>query len=318
LKGISVIRQVSIPIGDAVELYLEERRLDLAVSTWDHCARDFRRFARQCLGEGDRADVVRFLSTAKSPNTYNLYRALLVTFYDWAIRQGYRTDNPAASIRGRKGTNRFVDIEVSRLAPFLKEGFDLGTYSGLRNRTAILFLIDTGMRPNEAWQLRWADVDLGSRTVAIRSETSKTRAARVGFFSPPTAQELRRLLAARPEEWPEDTPIFATETGRGMTSGVFSHEVRPAAERFGLHLTAYSFRHIFATNFLRNGGNVMELQRILGHANISMTSLYANLNAADLRRAHEAASPVKGLYGEPRKRAPRKIPRDPGSRGNPR
>jgi integrase/recombinase XerD len=257
------------------------------------------------VNEGGRADVARFLGTSKSPNTHNTYRAVLVGFFDWSIRQGYRIDNPAATIKGRKGTSRFVDIEVSRLGPFLSEGFDTSTYSGLRNRTACLFLIDTGLRPNEAWQLLWPDIDIRSGTVSIRAETAKTRTSRVSFFSPTTGKELRRLLASRPADWGEGVPVFATEEGNRMMSGLFSHEVRPIAEKFGLHLTGYSFRHIFATNFLRGGGNVLELRNILGHANLSMTSRYANRNTADLRKGHEGASPVKALFPDPVKRASR-------------
>jgi integrase/recombinase XerD len=54
--------------------------------------------------------------------------------------------------------------------------------------------------------------------------------------------------------------------------------------------TLHSFRHTFAVNYLRRGGGVFHLQRVLGHASLEMTRLYANLMTEDLQAIHQRVS----------------------------
>jgi len=59
-------------------------------------------------------------------------------------------------------------------------------------------------------------------------------------------------------------------------------------------VTVHRFRHTFAINFLRNGGNVLALQELLGHEKLDTVRIYARLAEVDLRRAQQAASPADG------------------------
>ena len=67
-------------------------------------------------------------------------------------------------------------------------------------------------------------------------------------------------------------------------------------ERYGKQLCIkvhpYVLRHTFATQFLRNGGNALTLQRIMGHSTLDMTKRYVHLTEVDVKAAHAHASPI--------------------------
>ena len=88
-------------------------------------------------------------------------------------------------------------------------------------------------------------------------------------------------------------PLFATKDGRPLTRVALLELVSDLGAKAGVVDThPHRFRHTFAINFLRNGGNVYELQMALGHSSLDMVKRYLSLAQTDLDRAHQEASPV--------------------------
>ena len=84
-----------------------------------------------------------------------------------------------------------------------------------------------------------------------------------------------------------------TITGRPMDRVVLLEMLKDLGAKVGVaDCHPHRFRHTFAINFLRNGGNVYELQMALGHTTLEMVRVYLALAETDLQRAHEEASPV--------------------------
>ena len=77
-------------------------------------------------------------------------------------------------------------------------------------------------------------------------------------------------------------------------------DVKQAGERLDFAApphTLHAFRHTFAVNYLRRGGSVFHLQKVLGHSTLEMTRRYANLVTADLRAVHEPGAPGSPSFG---------------------
>ncbi len=78
-----------------------------------------------------------------------------------------------------------------------------------------------------------------------------------------------------------------------MATNAYAHLLRQIGKRAGVpHTHPHRFRHTFAITYLRNGGDIFTLQRILGHSSLSMVAHYLALSQADDAAAHAKSSPV--------------------------
>lgn len=255
--------------------------------------------------ENPREGVLRFLSENVKPATFNYRLSYLKGFFSWAAQQGYVPENPAEGFKKRKAGHRIVDIPEGTLRRLLQLP-DRSTYVGRRDYALICLQLDCGVRPREACRLLPGDVDLQSGWVHIRPEVAKTKVGRSLPITPATAKAIRELLAARPESWVPDVPVFASQDGTELSKYSWEDRLKLYSQRLGVHITPYSLRHCFALGFVRAGGNALALRRIMGHATLDMTKQYVALADSDIRQQHEAASPLATLISQRGTRAPRK------------
>jgi integrase/recombinase XerD len=150
----------------------------------------------------------------------------------------------------------------------------------------VLTLLDTGCRIGEALCVRVEDCDLDNLLLTVTGKGGKQRRL-------PFSLELRRALVrhcanVHPQEF-----LFSTRRGRKLGRRVVLRDVKALCGKLGFDppaRTLHSFRHTFAVNYLRRGGGVFHLQRVLGHASLEMTRRYANLMTEDLQAVHQKLS----------------------------
>lgn len=131
-------------------------------------------------------------------------------------------------------------------------------------RATIHFLELTGMRTSEAVNLEWQAVDLKAGTVQLfRTKTNRPR-------SVPLSPEAKKLLVRR---GPSDRGfVFAKADGRPF--GNFSSRFAQLAKSAGVHFRAHDLRHRFAILWVRRGGDIYDLSRVLGHSSVKTTEIY--------------------------------------------
>ena len=118
---------------------------------------------------------------------------------------------------------------------------------------------------------------------------------RTVFFSPQTAVVLQRYIQRQPAIERESEVVFCGWRGRPLTTFGVHEMLASRAKKAGVksRVNPHTFRHTFATNYLRMGGDASSLQRILGHSDISTTIRnYAHLVDEDLSKAHDQFSPM--------------------------
>lgn len=160
--------------------------------------------------------------------------------------------------------------------------------STLRDRAIIVTLLDTGLRAQELCNLLVSDYDPKRGLLSVRH--GKGDKARSVFLGDVSRKHLWRYLSARSSP-ARGAPLFATRAGGHLKAGALRRMIVRLGARCGVHgATLHRFRHTFAINFLRNGGNLFALQDLLGHASLPMVRRYARLAETDLQDAQRRAS----------------------------
>lgn len=241
-----------------------------------------------------------------SPSSVSHVWCALRSFYNWAAAE-FQMARPDQKIKNQRWNSPAIQpFSLEEIRAMIKatgrtrqastqkrKSYDMERPTGLRDHTLILLLLDTGIRVGECGRLNVGDVDLENRTVTIAPYSSgkKTKGRQV-FIGSNTARVMWRFLAQRKPEHP-DEPLFLSSTGERMNNNSIRIQIKRLADKAGVHNAhPHRFRHTFAIEFLRNGGNVFVLQRLLGHSSLDMVKKYLSIVSSDLAEMHRRASPA--------------------------
>lgn len=162
-----------------------------------------------------------------------------------------------------------------------------------RDRAMLMTLLDSGVRHEELWALTVGDVDLKSGAVLVRK--GKGRKSRTTYIGDKTRKALTAYLRSRPNAKPTD-PLWLTPSKKPLSKNGVRQVVARRSKMAGISEPGmHEFRRAFAINYLRNGGDVITLQRLLGHSNLSIINRYLALVSEDLRVSHSKFGVVDNL-----------------------
>lgn len=161
----------------------------------------------------------------------------------------------------------------------------------------ILMLLDTGLRVSELVGLRLSDISVEDGLVKVLGKGQKERLVPIGKR---VQRHLwRYIMHCRPQPSGSNLDlVFLTQEGRQLTKDRMDKITSGYGGKAGItgfRCSPHTLRHTAAIHFLRNGGDVFALQRMLGHSSLEMTRRYCELADLDLKRAHHTASPVDNL-----------------------
>jgi integrase/recombinase XerD len=147
-----------------------------------------------------------------------------------------------------------------------------------------MVLFDTGARISESLGLHASDINLDDMLLRLKGKGRKERLVPMSF-------ELRKALFRYMDG--KQGRLFSTFNGTQWSRIGALRAVKLHCERLGFQApprTLHSFRHTFASNYVRRGGSVFHLQKQMGHSSLEMSRRYANLVTADLQEVHSRVS----------------------------
>ena len=159
-------------------------------------------------------------------------------------------------------------------------------WMGFRNRAMVAVLLFCGLRRQELADLKLSDVDLRSRWLKVRR--GKGGKGRSIPLAPEAAEAINDWLEFRPQVDHEYllTGLGGRRLEKNGLVGVFRAVARRAGvDRKGVSL--HTLRHTFASLLLQEGCDLVSIQELLGHADLSTTAIYLHLDAAHLQGAME-------------------------------
>lgn len=187
-----------------------------------------------------------------------------------------------------------------------KEGFSLqdvrdilraakrSYYSDFNVAMVVLFY-DTGIRAGELCSLKLTDINWLQREITVTGKMGR-RTAPVGRTA---LRKLKRYIHKARRAPHEVQEVFVNRNGKPLHTAYVTQKVKRLCKMAGIDKDKYTgphaFRHGFAVQYLRNGGNLMHLKDTLGHRDITMTQRYVKLVGRDLQEEHRKFSPVEQM-----------------------
>ena len=221
-------------------------------------------------------------------------------FYAWLGRDGLVAINPVAGVRAPKAAKPLPKaLPVDQAMALADQGADVGDpLLALRDQCMIELLYGCGLRIGELVALDAAPsavaagwVDAADATAHVRGKGDKRRSVPVGTAA---LDALAAWLAARQQlAGVGEVALFVSRRGTRLTASQMRSRLAARALHAGLptHVHPHMLRHSFATHLLQSSGDLRAVQELLGHAQISTTQIYTQLDFGHLSKVYDAAHP---------------------------
>ncbi len=244
------------------------------------------------------ADVRAFLAArrAQGIGSRSLMRTLAGTraFARFLERNGKGKVGALAAVRAPKVAKTLprplaVAAAKNVADPDIAAGDGRDVWIHARDAAVLALLYGCGLRISEALGLRRADI--GARDAI--TVMGKGRKQRMVPLIPPVEKLIADYIALCPYDLPETGPLFVGAKGGPLSPRIVQLAMARLRGALGLPETAtpHALRHSFATHLLARGGDLRSIQELFGHASLSTTQIYTEVDADRLIEAYRSAHP---------------------------
>jgi integrase/recombinase XerD len=214
-------------------------------------------------------------------------------FFRWALRERLADADPTLRLRNAKQPMRVPKSLSEAQVEALLAAPDIAKPLGLRDRAMLELLYACGLRVSELVTLKTVQVGLAESCLCVTGKGSKERL--VPFGEEAHVWLTRYLAEGRGAilDGQASDALFVTARGGAMTRQMFWKLIKAHAVKAGddAPLSPHTLRHAFATHLLNHGADLRAVQMLLGHADISTTTIYTHVARERLRALHAQHHP---------------------------
>ena len=292
------------PIDDFIDaLWLEE---GLARNTLAAYRRDLTLYATWLNGQGRallvsaESDLNAYFAAshaATKASTANRRLTVFKRYFRWALRERLITSDPTLKLQAARQALRVPKTLTEPQVEALLAAPDLGGALGVRDRTMLELMYASGLRVSELVTLKVLNVSLADNVLRVLGKGNKERLVPFGEIA--SLWLTRYLTVARPEllagQLTQDLFVSTrgANAGSAMSRVMFWMIVKKYARQAGITapLSPHTLRHAFATHLLNHGADLRAVQMLLGHADISTTTIYTHVARERLKSLHAQHHP---------------------------
>ena len=252
--------------------------------------------AGRSLADTRESDLLAYMAerhAATRATTANRRLSVFKRFSHWALREKLIDADPTLRLQAARQPLRVPKILSEAQVEALLAAPDVDTPLGLRDRTMIELMYASGLRVSELVGLKTVYLSLDEGALRVTGKGSKERL--VPFGAEAHAWVRRYLAEARAAilKGQASDALFVTARGGPMTRQMFWKLIKAHALKAGIHapLSPHTLRHAFATHLLNHGADLRAVQMLLGHADISTTTIYTHVARERLKQLHAMHHP---------------------------
>ena len=243
--------------------------------------------------ENDLKAYFAFRHSVTKATSANRCLTVFKRYFRWALRENLVAADPTLKLESAKQALRVPKVMSEAQVESLLSVPDADTPLGLRDRAMLETLYASGLRVSELVGLKTFHVGLNEGVLRVQGKGSTERLVPFGQV----AREwiVRYIAEARPVilGGQQTDDLFVTSHGHGMSRVMFWMLVKKYALLAGIHspLSPHTLRHAFATHLLNHGADLRAVQMLLGHADISTTTIYTHVARERLKLIHAEHHP---------------------------
>jgi integrase/recombinase XerD len=226
--------------------------------------------------------------------TINTRLRAVRAFFNYLYREKMIAENIGADIKLRKAKKEVVETFSREQVQELLRQPNQATFTGFRDYTILLLLLETGIRVRELTEITVKDIRWEDGQILINGKGFKERLVPIQATM---KRQLRKYIAIRGDT---HTPaLFVTIDNTPLTIRQVQNRVSKygrMADVKNVRCSPHTLRHTFAKMSVQNGADVFTLQKVLGHTSLEMVRNYVNLFSSDVMDAHKRFSPIEKLF----------------------
>jgi integrase/recombinase XerD len=222
--------------------------------------------------------------------------AAVKSFFSFLQAEGKLKANPTEQLASPKvGKMLPKPLSVQEIDELLEQPARRNTPEAKRDRAMLELMYATGLRVTELVSTDVTDVQLEGDKPYVRLLGKGNRERQIPLLEQPVQELSEYIRFARPRLVGErdETALFVNRRGERLTRQGFWLILKGYSTEAGIRgrVTPHTLRHSFATHMLRGGMDIHKVQELLGHANISTTQVYTQVDREHIREAYEKAHP---------------------------